>query len=130
MTRAIKPESKRRRGARLLDMFFRELPRSTSAAREQAFAEMILSIPRGRVATYGQVAAAAGYPRHSRAVARLLKMMMPGEYPWQRVAGAGGEVKVRGRAAAEQRALLKMEGVTFAGRKANLKKHQHIFESD
>jgi methylated-DNA-protein-cysteine methyltransferase-like protein len=61
-------------------------------------------------------------------VARLLKLMMPGEYPWQRVLGAGGEIKVRGRAAAEQRALLKMEGVTFAGRRVNLSRHQHIFD--
>ncbi len=80
------------------------MARPTSAEiREQAFAETIRSIPRGRVASYGQVAAAAGYPRYHRAVARLLKEAIPRELPWQRVLGAGGEIKLVGQAAAEQK---------------------------
>jgi methylated-DNA-protein-cysteine methyltransferase-like protein len=102
----------------------------SSRARDEAFAETIRSIPRGRVATYGQVAEAAGYPRYHRAVARLLSTMILGEYPWQRVVGAGGEIKVRGRAAAEQKLRLKMEGVTFVGKRVNLSLHQHVFESN
>jgi methylated-DNA-protein-cysteine methyltransferase-like protein len=54
--------------------------------------------------------------------------MIPGEYPWQRVVGAGGEIKVPGRAAPEQRLRLKMEGVTFVGKRVNLSLHQHVFE--
>ena len=99
-----------------------------SGARDEAFAEMIRSIPRGKVASYGQVAAAAGYPRYHRAVARFLKTIMPGELPWQRVLGAGGEIKLAGRAAAEQRLRLKMEGVKFAGKRIDLSLHQHSFE--
>jgi methylated-DNA-protein-cysteine methyltransferase-like protein len=109
---------------------FQDVPARTSKARDQAFAETIRSIPRGRVATYGQVAAAAGYPRYHRAVARFLGTTIEGEYPWQRVVGAGGEIKVRGRAAAEQKLLLKMEGVTFLGKRVNLSLHQHVFELD
>jgi hypothetical protein len=41
--------------------------------RDVAFQQRILSIPKGKVATYGQVAAAAGYPLYHRAVARLLR---------------------------------------------------------
>jgi methylated-DNA-protein-cysteine methyltransferase related protein len=41
--------------------------------RDYAFRRMILSIPPGKVSTYGAVAAAAGYPRYHRAVARLLR---------------------------------------------------------
>ena len=97
--------------------------------REEAFAETIHSIPPGKIASYGQVAAAAGYPRYHRAVARFLKTTIPGELPWQRVLGAGGEIKLGGRAAAEQRLRLRMEGVTFAGKRIDLARHQHVFES-
>jgi methylated-DNA-protein-cysteine methyltransferase-like protein len=113
----------------------RPQPRTTSAAyitnseiRDQAIAETIRSIPRGKVASYGQVAAAAGYPRYHRAVARLLKTMIPGELAWQRVLGAGGEIKLTGSAAAEQRLRLRMEGVTFTGKRVNLDLHQHVFD--
>jgi methylated-DNA-protein-cysteine methyltransferase related protein len=102
-----------------------------SATRDEAFVETILSIPRGKVASYGQVAAAAGYPRYHRAVARLLKTplttMIPGKLPWQRVLGAGGEIKLSGSAAAEQRLRLRMEGVTFVGKRVDLNRHQHVF---
>jgi methylated-DNA-protein-cysteine methyltransferase related protein len=52
---------------------------------------MILSIPPGRVSTYGAVAAAAGYPQYRRAVARLLRVDPIDQVPWHRVVGAGGE---------------------------------------
>lgn len=99
-----------------------------SELREEAFAETIRSIPRGKVASYGQVAAAAGYPRYHRAVARFLKTMTPGALPWQRVLGASGEIKLTGRAAAEQKLRLKMEGVTFVGKRVDLKRHRHDFD--
>ena len=116
---------------RALGLSFQDAaPRIASETQDLAFAETIRSIPRGKVATYGQVAAAAGYPRYHRAVARLLKTMIPGEFPWQRVLGAGGEIKLPGRAAAEQRLRLKMEGVTFIGKRVDLNLHQHVFESE
>jgi methylated-DNA-protein-cysteine methyltransferase-like protein len=103
--------------------------RQTAAEiREEAFAETIRSIPRGKVASYGQVAAAAGYPRYHRAVARFLKTVMPGQLPWHRVLGAGGEIKLVGSAAAEQKLRLKTEGVTFIGKRVNLSLHQHMFD--
>ena len=90
---------------------------------------MIRSIPRGKVASYGQVAAAAGYPRYHRAVARFLKTAIPGELPWQRVLGAGGEIKLVGRSAAEQKLRLRMEGVTFKGKRVDLNRHQYTFDA-
>lgn len=101
-----------------------------SELRDQAFAETIRSIPRGKVASYGQVAAAAGYPRYHRAVAAFLKRAIPGALPWQRVLGADGEIKLAGHAAAEQRLRLKMEGVTFTGKRVDLNRHQHVFDVD
>lgn len=90
---------------------------------------MILSIPKGKVATYGQVAAAAGYPLYHRAVARLLRTAPAGSLPWQRVIGSGGEIKLRFESGAEQRLRLRMEGVKFRGRKVDLASHQHTFRS-
>lgn len=95
--------------------------------RDAAFRRRIRSIPKGRVATYGQVAAAAGYPLYHRAVARLLRTTPSHSLPWQRVVGAGGEIKLRFEAAAEQRLLLQLEGVTFRGRRVSLAAHQHTF---
>lgn len=48
--------------------------------------------------------------------------------PWQRVVGAGGEIKLRGDNAIEQRLRLVAEGVTFRGRKVNMKLHEYRFE--
>ena len=61
-----------------------------SAQRDAAFRKAIRSIPKGRVATYGQVAAAAGYPLYHRHVAQFLQRSA-GALPWQRVVGAGGD---------------------------------------
>jgi methylated-DNA-protein-cysteine methyltransferase-like protein len=95
--------------------------------RDSAFRRVILSIPKGRVATYGAVAAAAGYPLYHRAVARLLRTEPPNRLPWQRVVGAGGEIKLPGDAGAEQRFRLKMEGVAFRGKRVDLALYEHQF---
>lgn len=107
---------------------FHDTHGTISEMRDQAFADTIRSIPRGKVATYGQVAAAAGYPRYHRAVARFLKTAIPGELPWHRVLGAGGEIKLTGRAAAEQKLRLRVEGAAFAGKRVDLNRHQHVFD--
>src|SRR5580698_8456664 len=93
--------------------------------RDLAFRHMILSIPPGKVSTYGGVAAAAGYPRYHRAVARLLRTDPVDQLPWHRVLGAGGEIKLRGDAAHEQRARLKMEGVQFNGKRVDMERFEH-----
>lgn len=97
-----------------------------SSARDAAFRKAIRSIPRGKVATYSQVAAAAGYPLYHRQVAQLLRGS-GGTLPWQRVVGAGGEIKLKYEAALEQRTRLEMEGVRFRGKKVDMVEHQHRF---
>jgi methylated-DNA-protein-cysteine methyltransferase related protein len=88
--------------------------------RDIAIRRMILSIPPGKVSTYGSVATAAGYPRYHRAVARLLRTDPIDQLPWHRVVGVGGEVRLRGAAAHEQRARLKLEGVQFNGKRVDM----------
>jgi alkylated DNA nucleotide flippase Atl1 len=80
---------------------------------------VIRAIPRGKVLTYGGVAKAAGVPGRARMVARVLRRGFG--LPWQRVLGAGGEIKLRGDSAAEQRLRLQGEGVRFRGRKVDMK---------
>jgi methylated-DNA-protein-cysteine methyltransferase related protein len=95
--------------------------------RDDAFRRMILSIPAGKVSTYGRVATAAGYPQYHRAVARLLRLDPVDQLPWHRVLGAGGEIKLRGAAAREQRARLKLENVEFNGKLVDMDKFEHSF---
>lgn len=103
-------------------------PPAEREARDQRFREVILSIPRGKVASYGQVAAAAGFPRYHRQVARLLRNC--GEaLPWQRVLGSGGFLKTKLDSAVEQRLRLEMEGVRFIGKHVDLDVHQHVFRT-
>jgi len=106
--------------------FARKAP--PSEARDDAFRKAIRSIPRGKVATYGQVAAAAGYPLHHRHVAKLLQKSA-GRLPWQRVVGAGGAIKLKYEAGLEQRTRLEMEGVRFRGKRVDLAEHQHRFRT-
>lgn len=94
--------------------------------RDESIRRAIRSIPRGRVATYGEVAAAAGYPLYHRLVARILGKAGD-RLPWQRVVGAGGQIKLRGGSALEQRMRLEMEGVAFRGARADMEKHRHTF---
>ncbi len=97
--------------------------------RDEAFRRVILSIPAGKVSTYGRVAAAAGYPLYHRAVARLLRTDPPDHLPWHRVLGAGGEIKLRDEAAQEQRARLKLEGVKFRGKLVDMERFEHAIRS-
>ena len=97
-----------------------------SERRDAAFRKAIRQIPRGTVATYGQVAAAAGYPLYHRHVARLLHNC-GNSLPWQRVVGAGGAIKLRYEAGLEQRTRLEMEGVRFRGSRVDMVQHQHRF---
>ena len=55
--------------------------------RDAAFRRIIRSVPKGKVSTYGKVAAAAGYPLYHRAVASLLQKEALHSVPWQRIVG-------------------------------------------
>jgi methylated-DNA-protein-cysteine methyltransferase related protein len=85
----------------------------------------IRQIPRGKVSTYGAVARAAGFPGSARQVARALHSSVG--LPWQRVLGSGGEIKLRGDSAMEQRFRLEAEGVRFRGKKVDMKAHEFRF---
>ena len=78
---------------------------------------VVRKIPRGRVATYGQVAQLAGLPGHARQVGYAMAALSDGaRVPWHRVINAAGRVSLRRDgpgAGVRQRQLLERERVTF-----------------
>lgn len=75
---------------------------------------VVRRVPRGQVATYGQVAALAGLPRHARQVGYALNALPEeSDVPWHRVVNARGEVSPRSTPGWEQQqvALLRRERV-------------------
>src|SRR5437762_14192096 len=79
------------------------------------FSSRVLSpvrrIPAGRISTYGDVAAAAGRPRASRAVGNIMRGCADSSVPCHRVIGAGGRRGGYGRDLNRKRTLLLAEGI-------------------
>jgi len=87
----------------------------------------VRAIPRGRVATYGQVARLIGVPRGARAVGwalRALDARRERVVPWHRVVGSGGRISPRaGQGPVLQRRRLQAEGVAFRAGRVDLHRH-------
>ncbi|MGH7896386.1 MAG: MGMT family protein [Candidatus Binatia bacterium] len=96
------------------DSFYREVRR------------MVRRIPRGKVVTYGQLAAILGRPRAARAVGSALRRLsgpLAREVPWHRVLNAAGRVSFRDDSWPElQREILEREGVRFRRGAVDLKR--------
>lgn len=77
--------------------------------------DAVRSIPRGKVATYGQVAAMAGIPGHARLVGYALHTLEEEtDVPWHRVINARGRISLHAQfGGLLQRELLEAEGVVF-----------------
>jgi methylated-DNA-protein-cysteine methyltransferase-like protein len=89
----------------------------TLSPRYQAIYSTVRRIPRGRVASYGQVAAEAGLINAARQVGYALHALPNGStVPWHRVLNAKGCISLRDHHALTQRMLLIREGVRFDAR--------------
>jgi len=77
--------------------------------------DIIKNIPRGKVATYGQIAELAGNRFASRQVVRVLNTSSRSEkLPWHRVVNSSGKISLKpGHGYEEQKVLLVEEGVSF-----------------
>ena len=77
--------------------------------------KIIKRIPRGRIATYGQIAALAGSPRAARQVVRTLHASSDKEkLPWHRVINGKGKISLKPDSGYEiQKAMLEDEGIIF-----------------
>jgi methylated-DNA-protein-cysteine methyltransferase-like protein len=86
--------------------------------------KVVSRIPRGRVSTYGRIAALAGRPGHARLVGYALHGLPPGnDIPWHRVINARGEISFPpgSRSWREQRRLLVEEGIAFLRNRVDLR---------
>ena len=83
-----------------------------SSSYERIYAE-IRRIPRGRVATYGQIAELCGLEGHARQVGYALNALPDASVPWHRVVNARGEIspRTRGDSHELQQLLLEAEGI-------------------
>jgi methylated-DNA-protein-cysteine methyltransferase-like protein len=86
---------------------------------------LVRRIPRGRVATYGQLAALLGRPRAARAVGQAMRRC-PDDIPWHRVVNARGGISVRARMSGmlTQRLRLQAEGLALRGGRVALARHR------
>lgn len=103
-------------------------PKTTASGFDQARRDIIstiLRIPPGKVASYAQVAYAAGWPGRARLVARVLGDVPTefGPIPWFRVINAQGRIAIPKTSPSHRKQirLLKDEGVVFLGGKISFK---------
>lgn len=92
-------------------------PERTPSSTYRTIYSVVRRIPRGRVASYGQVAAVAGLRNAARQVGYALHALPAGStVPWHRVLNAQGAISLRDHHALTQRMLLLEEGVPFDAR--------------
>lgn len=94
----------------------------------EACIKRIQSIPKGKVATYGQIAKECGNPRGARQVSRILHSMTKKyDLPWHRIINSQGIISLTGEAFKMQKEYLEEEGVFVSLKgKIDLKTYQHI----
>ena len=84
---------------------------------------LVRKVPKGAVATYGDIADLAGCT--ARQVGFALRRSPAGmRLPWHRILAAGGRIALPGDSGLTQRLKLEQEGVTFRGRRVNIAKHR------
>ena len=89
--------------------------------------QIVAAIPRGRVASYGQIARLAGYPAHARFVGTTLKQLPKDtSLPWYRVMRSNGELAFPHASTAwkRQHALLVAEQVAFKNQRVAMRQFQ------
>jgi len=91
----------------------------------EAMLKTVRRIPKGKVATYGDVAAASGFPGCARQVVWALRAGK--NVPWHRVLGAKGIIRLNGESGFEQKLRLRSEKVLVSGDRVDLKQFGHKF---
>lgn len=98
------------------------MPDSIEKTKEAVW-QIVHAIPRGQVATYGQVARIAGMPQQSRLVGKILSSLPNGtKIPWHRVINSQG--KISNPNPAQQAELLASEGVILINGRVSLAHYQ------
>jgi methylated-DNA-protein-cysteine methyltransferase-like protein len=99
-------------------------PTAATPPDHAAILRTIAAIPRGRVASYGEIAARAGLPGRARLVGRILGEYSALKLPWQRVLRSDGRIAFPAGSCGyrEQRARLLDEGVTVNRGRVDIKR--------
>lgn len=94
----------------------------TGSSNKERIFQVIYQIPKGKVATYGQVAELAGLARAARLVGSTLKGLPKNtKLPWYRVLNSSGKISLPPEAGGKkQKALLEKENVAFINGKIKL----------
>jgi methylated-DNA-protein-cysteine methyltransferase-like protein len=99
---------------------------SPAEIRRTALYLTLAQVPEGKVVSYGELAQMAGLGRAARWVGRTLSQL-PADttLPWHRVLGAGGRISLPAGSASgdEQRARLRMEGVSILNNRVDIQRH-------
>ncbi|MGI9251515.1 MAG: MGMT family protein [Pseudohongiellaceae bacterium] len=93
---------------------------------KQRIWQVVSSIPKGRVASYGQVAKLAGLPGYARYVGYVMKHLPAGsKLPWHRVVSSGGRLSFPrdSKSYQRQKSRLEAEGVVFVNGRFSLKRY-------
>jgi methylated-DNA-protein-cysteine methyltransferase related protein len=109
---------------------FRHLKFALMPEKKSMFPAMLAQVrrvPRGKVASYGDIAYAAGFPGAARQAAWALHGSGSSGVPWHRIVGADGKILLPGEHGFEQRMRLRSEGVQFLGLRVDMKQHRHSF---
>ncbi|CAM3780505.1 MULTISPECIES: MGMT family protein [Pseudoalteromonas] len=96
----------------------------TDISKEDKIYTVMANIPKGCVASYGQVATMAGLPNNARLVGRLLKLMPKDSViPWHRVINSQGKISFPEGSPQylKQYQLLLSEGIIFKSGKVNMR---------
>ena len=94
--------------------------------RDERIWQVVHSIPRGQVATYGQVAGLAGLPGYARYVGTVLSKLPTGtKLPWHRVINSKGQISFPQGSEQynEQKNRLEKEGVVFLNGRVSFRKY-------
>lgn len=101
-------------------------PQDPAQIRRTALYLTLAQVPEGKVVSYGQLAEMAGLGRAARWVGRTLSQL-PGDstLPWHRVLGAGGRISlpVGTPSGDEQRARLRLEGISIQNNRVDIQRH-------
>lgn len=92
----------------------------------QQVRKIIKKVPKGKVATYGQIAALSGNPRNARMIAGILHRYSEKEnLPWHRIINSQGKISLGLNDGYKiQKSLLESEGIVFKDKKIDLNKFQ------
>ena len=93
---------------------------------------LVRQIPVGKVATYGQIAREASYPRQPRMVGYALHALPNSSgVPWHRVINAQGKISFPRKSGSynRQKRLLRKEGISFAREVVDLKRFGWLSEA-